>query len=85
VWFVFELLVTLWWLPFNVPRWCGGPNKLFVDVEFCKRFDWVCCWLDGELLLRRVINDGSICNELLKLGSDVERCKVFVIDVDISS
>ena len=85
------LLVMLWLLPVKVPRWCGGPKRLLVDVELCKRFDWF-CWetlLGGVLLawlpVRSVMDDDSRLIEPLKLGSDVERCKPLVVEVDKSS
>ncbi len=73
------------WLSFDVSSWCDWPTKLFVEVEFCKRVDWDDgCWFDderGEFGFRRMVTD----DELLNIGSDVERCKLLVIDVDKSS
>ncbi len=40
---------------------------------------------DKEIFGRMVIDDNSLFIELLKIGSDVERCKLLVIDVDKSS
>jgi hypothetical protein len=40
---------------------------------------------EEELLGRIVADDESICEEFVRLGSEVERCRLLVIDVDKSS
>ena len=89
-WCAADCVAKFWLLPLHVPRWWGGPNKLLLDRELCRRVEGDCDMLDEVWVGHRLgvaVVDGVTSDSVgvLRIESDAERCKPLVIEFERSS